>query len=109
MADIRGVGKPITFSGENNPIIQWTDELEAQHNKLKREPQNQEERRLLGRWLGYRGRNELQYVVGGACYAYAHFGAPGAYGVPGDAELDAEWKYVLTDHIRAEAGHGWGY
>jgi hypothetical protein len=39
----------------------------------------------------------LETTVGEACYAYSHF------------EMDCEWRYFLADHIRTEAGHGWGY
>jgi hypothetical protein len=39
----------------------------------------------------------LETTVGAACYAYSHF------------EMDCEWRYFLADHIRTEAGHGWGY
>src|SRR5712692_8615610 len=98
MADIRGVGKPITYSNDN-PIEPWMNALRAEREKVKREPRNDEERRLLARWLGYRGRDELEGIVGSASYAYSHFGA----------ELDSEWRLLLADHIRTEAGHGWGY
>jgi hypothetical protein len=98
MADIRGVGKPITYS-DDNPISGWVDDLRRQRNALKREPRDAEERERLARWLGYRGRDELECIVGSATYAFTHFGA----------ELDSEWRYILADHIRTEAGHGWGY
>lgn len=96
MADIRGVGKPITYA-EDNPISGWVENLRKQRDALKREPKDDAERELLGRWLGYRGRDELDETVGLACHAYAHF------------DIDHEWKYLLTDHIKTEAGHGWGY
>src|SRR4051794_2970493 len=96
MADIRGVGTPITYS-DDNPISDWIDQLRLEHRKTAREPRDQAERELLGRWLAYRGRFELDHIVGSACYAYSHF------------EIDDEWKYILADHIRTEAGHGWGY
>ena len=96
MADIRGVGKLISYS-EDNPISGWVDDLRKGRDALKREPRDDAERELLGRWLGYRGRDELAETVGLACYAYSHF------------DLDSEWQYLLTDHIRTEAGHGWGY
>jgi len=96
MADIRGVGKPITYS-DDNPISNWIEELRESRKPHKREPQNDAERELLARWLGFRGRGELEHIVGAACYAYSHF------------EMDSEWRYLLADHIRTEAGHGWGY
>jgi len=98
MADVSGVGTPITYS-DNNPVGQWMDRKRKERESLKREPQDDEERRLLGRWLGYRGRDELEGIVGSACYAYTHFAG----------ELDSEWRLLLADHIRTEAGHGWGY
>src|SRR5487761_1654380 len=98
MADIRGVGKAITYS-DDNPIEEHMEKLRKERDKLKRDPRGAEERRLLGRWLGYRGRDELEGIVGSACYAYTHFAA----------DLDSEWRLLLADHIRTEAGHGWGY
>jgi hypothetical protein len=98
MSDIRGAGKAITYS-EDNPVGQWTEDFRRGRDKLKREPANDEERKLLARWLAYRGRGELETIVGSACYAYTHFAA----------EIDSEWRLLLADHIRTEAGHGWGY
>lgn len=96
MADIRGVGKQITYR-EDNPISNWVEELREKRRPQKREPENDVERDILSRWLGYRGRAELDGIVGSACYAYCHF------------DMDPEWRYLLADHIRTEAGHGWGY
>ncbi|MGH7845872.1 MAG: hypothetical protein ACREQW_11980 [Candidatus Binatia bacterium] len=96
MSDIRGVGKRITYS-DDNPISAWVDDLRKKRGPQKREPKDDAERELLGRWLGYRGRNELEGLVGCGCYAYSHF------------EVDSEWRFLLADHIRTEAGHGWGY
>jgi len=96
MEDIRGVGKKITYS-EDNPITAALDELRKRRDGSKREPKDGAERELLARWLGYRGRDELETTVGAACYAYSHF------------DMDFEWRYCLADHIRTEAGHGWGY
>jgi hypothetical protein len=98
MADLRGVGKPITYE-DDNPLTQWTDELRRQRNAQKREPQDQAERELLGRWMGFRGRWELEHIVAAGCYAYVHFAD----------DLDTEWRFLLADHIRSEAGHGVGY
>src|SRR5690242_1839931 len=98
MADIRGAGTTITYA-EDNPVGEWMDTLRKEREKVKREPRTDEERRLLGRWLGYRGRDELQCIVGSAAYAYTHFAA----------EIDSEWRLLLADHMRTEAGHGWGY
>jgi hypothetical protein len=98
MPNLRGVGKPITYS-DDNPIEAWIEEQRKQREKLKREPANDEERILLARWLGYRGRDELESIVGAACYAFTHFAS----------DLDSEWRLLLADHIRTEAGHGWGY
>ncbi len=98
MADIRGVGIPITYS-DDNPIEHWMNDFRKQRERLKRKPKDDAERRLLARWLGYRGRDELESIVGSATYAYTHFAG----------ELDSEWRLLLADHIRTEAGHGWGY
>jgi hypothetical protein len=99
MADIRGVGKPITYSDEGSPIEEFMQNLKREWAARRREPRDQAERELLGRWLGYRGREELECIVGSAAYAYAHFAG----------EMDSEWRYILADHIGTEAGHGWGY
>jgi hypothetical protein len=96
MSDIRGKGKPITYR-DDNPISEWIEDFRRKRNSQKREPKDAAERELLGRWLGYRGRGELKTIVGSACYAYSHF------------DMDFEWRYLLADHIRTEAGHGWGY
>ncbi|MGH7845873.1 MAG: hypothetical protein ACREQW_11985 [Candidatus Binatia bacterium] len=96
MSDVRGVGKKITYS-DDNPISQWVEDLREKRKPQKREPKNDAERKLLARWLGFRGRGELERIVGAGCYAYSHF------------EMDPEWRYLLADHIRTEAGHGWGY
>src|SRR5499426_682486 len=96
MADIRGVGKKITYS-DDNPISEWVENLRRGRGAQKREPKDDTERELLGRWLAYRGRDELENIVGSACYAYTHF------------DMDPEWRLLLADHIRTEAGHGWGY
>jgi hypothetical protein len=98
VTDIRGVTKPISYS-EDNPISDWMHKLRHGRDGLKREPCDQAERELLGRWLGYRGRDELENIVGSAAYAFTHFGA----------DLDSEWRLILADHMRTEAGHGWGY
>ena len=98
MSDIRGVGKKITYS-EDSPISEWTNNFRKGREKLKHEPRNDEERLLLAHWLGSRGRGELESIVGAACYAYTHFAS----------EIDSEWRLLLADHIRTEAGHGWGY
>jgi len=96
MADIRGVGKKITYS-EDNPVTASLEEFRKQRDAVKREPKDDTERERLARWLGHRGRDELESTVGSACYACSHF------------EMDSEWRYFLADHIGTEAGHGWGY
>jgi hypothetical protein len=96
--DIAGVGTPITYS-EDNPVSHYIDALRKQNDGARREPKTDDERKLLARWLAYRGRDELESIVGSACYAYTHFAG----------ELDSEWRLLLADHIRTEAGHGWGY
>ena len=96
MPDIRGVGKKITYS-EDNPISAELEEFRKKRDTLKREPKDDAERERLARWLGHRGRDELEITVGSACYACSHF------------EMDSEWRYFLADHIGTEAGHGWGY
>ena len=99
MADIRGVGKPITYS-DQNPVAEWVEStLYMNRDHLKHEPRNDEERVRLARWLGFRGRQELEGIVGSAAYAYANFAA----------DLDSEFRYLLAEHIGTEAGHGWGY
>src|SRR5438445_10889768 len=95
MADIRGVGKKITYS-EDNPVTASLEEFRKQRNAVKREPKDDAERERLARWLGHRGRDELESTVGSACYACSHF------------EMDSEWRYFLADHIGTNAGHGWG-
>ncbi|HEY3117785.1 MAG TPA: hypothetical protein VGK54_13660 [Chloroflexota bacterium] len=96
MADIRGVGKPITYT-DHNPITEWIGKLHKERDALKRPPADEPESEMLGRWLGYRGRDELEEIVGSACYAYSHF------------DIDPEWRFLLADHIRVQAGQGWGY
>jgi len=96
MADIRGVGKKITYS-EDNPLSAELEEFRKKRDTLKREPKDDAERELLARWLAHRGRDELETTVGSACYASSHF------------EMDSEWRYFLAEHIGTEAGHGWGY
>jgi len=98
VADLRGVGTPITYT-EENPVDNWMRKFRKEREALKREPANDQERKLLARWLGYRGRSEMEDIVGAACYAFSHFAG----------ELDSEWRLILADHIRTEAGHGWGY
>src|SRR5712692_7550099 len=98
MPNLAGVGTQISYS-DDNPIEHWMDGLRKSRDSVKREPGNDKERQLLARWLAYRGRDELEGIVGAACYAYSHFGV----------ELDSEWRLLLADHIRTEAGHGWGY
>src|SRR4051794_10442646 len=98
MPNIAGVGTPITFS-QDNSISQSIETLRKQYGGARREPKTPEERQLLARWLAYRGRDELECIVGSACYAYSHFAS----------EIDSEWRLLLSDHIRTEAGHGWGY
>jgi hypothetical protein len=96
MADIRGVGKKITYS-EDNPISAEIEALRKSRDNIKRPPKDDEERERLARWLAHRGRDELEVTVGTACYAMAHF------------EMDSEWRYFLAEHAGTEAGHGWGY
>ena len=96
MADIRGVGKKITYS-EDNPISAEIEALRKSRDNIKRPPKDDEERERLARWLAHRGRDELEVTVGTACYAMAHF------------EMDCEWRYFLAEHAGTEAGHGWGY
>ena len=72
MADIRGVGKKITYS-EDNPISAEIEALRKSRDNIKRPPKDDEERERLARWLAHRGRDELEVTVGTACYAMAHF------------------------------------
>ena len=51
MTDIQGVGKPISYS-EDNPVSAWVENLRKSLDAEKREPRDQAERELLGRWLG---------------------------------------------------------
>ena len=85
MADIRGVGKKITYS-EDNPISAEIEALRKSRDNIKRPPKDDEERERLARWLAHRGRDELEVTVGTACYAMAHF------------EMDSEWRYFLAEH-----------
>lgn len=96
--DIRGEGTPISYT-DDNPLTRWSQEYAKSREHLKREPRDAAERALLARWMGWRGRMELEQIVGSACYAYSHF----------IGDLDSEWRFVLADHIHTEAGHGWGY
>jgi hypothetical protein len=96
--DIRGVGTPISYD-EDNPISEWSQAFRHHRDAQKREPRDDAERKLLARWMGWRGRMELEQIVGSAAYAYAHF----------TGDLDSEWRLLLADHMRTEAGHGWGY
>ncbi|HZA55051.1 MAG TPA: hypothetical protein VE616_12440 [Candidatus Udaeobacter sp.] len=57
MADIRGVGKKITYS-EDNAISAELEEFRKKRDAVKREPKDDAERELLARWLGHRGRDE---------------------------------------------------
>ena len=57
MADIRGVGKKITYS-EDNPISAEVDALRKSRDNIKRPPADDEERERLARWLAHRGRDE---------------------------------------------------
>ena len=98
MPDLSGVGTPITFADEN-PVSREMDALRKRYGGERREPKDDKEREVLARWLAYRGRDELECIVGSACYAFTHFAS----------ELDSEWRLTLADHIRTEAGHGWGY
>ena len=66
MADIRGVGKKITYT-DDNPISEAIEKLRGERKSIKREPKDAAERELLGRWLGYRGRDELEATVGLGC------------------------------------------
>src|SRR5262249_4951046 len=95
MADIKGVGKKITYS-EDNPITAELEEFRKKRDAVKREPKDDEERERLARWLRHRGRDEPETTVGTACYASSHF------------EMDCEWRYFLAEHIGTEAGHGGG-
>ena len=96
MADISGVGTPITYS-EDNPVSQWMSRVRGEFETKRRPPADDAELKLFARWNGFRGRRELDLTVGSACYAYSHF----------RADLDAEWQFLLMDHARTEAGHGW--
>ena len=57
MADIRGVGKKITYS-EDNPISNEIEALRKSRDDVKRPPKDDEERERLARWLAHRGRDE---------------------------------------------------
>lgn len=96
MTDIRGKGTPITYD-RNNEYLTWMWGLSKERAKRRREPRTDAEKKLLAEWLAYRGRWELEHIVGSACHALAHF------------DIDPEWRWTITDHIRDEAGHGWGY
>jgi hypothetical protein len=83
----------------DTPLTLCAQEFRKSRETLKRAPRDAAERELLVHWMGWRGRMELEQIVGSACYAYSHF----------IGDLDSEWRYVLADHIHSEAGHGWGY
>jgi hypothetical protein len=88
MPDIRAVGKPIPYS-DDNPVSNWIENLREQRKAHKREPRNDAERKLLARWLGYRGRGELERIVG---RRHAHCTA-------------MIQMAFAADHLRTEAGH----
>jgi len=98
MANLAGVGTPITFN-EDNPILNRIREWRKKRWQEVREPRNAEERTLIADWLGYRGRREpsMWGTVGAAINAYANF------------EMDLEWRHLLAEHIAEENGHGWGF
>ena len=96
MADIRGVGKRITYS-EDNPILNAVKAWRNKRWEQMRPPANDEERVLLADWLGFRGRDEIVNIVGAATYAYTNY------------DLDIEWRYLLSDHIAEECSHGWNF
>lgn len=98
MAGIEGVGTRITYS-EDNPISAWVTKTKKEFDAKRRPPASDEERKLFARWNGFRGRRELNLTSGSACYAYCHF----------SGELDPEFQYLLLDHAKTEAGHGWGF
>jgi hypothetical protein len=95
MANIDGVGTPITYS-EDNPILNRIKEWRKKRWQQVREPQNDAERKLIADWLGYRGRREpsMYGTVGAAINAYGNF------------EMDLEWRRLLSEHIAEETGHG---
>jgi hypothetical protein len=96
MANIEGVGTPITYSEDNavqRRIREWRDRRWEQ----VRQPSNDQERLLLADWLGFRGRDEIVGIVGAATYAYTHF------------DMDMEWRRILSEHIEEECGHGWNF
>src|SRR5581483_8513640 len=63
MADIRGVGKKITYS-EDNPISAEIEALRKNRDPIKRPPKDDEERERLARWLAHRGMDcEWRYFL----------------------------------------------
>lgn len=96
MADIRGTGKPITYS-EENPILDRVRSWRNKRMEQAHEPRDAAERTLLAGWMGYRGREEILEIVGAASYALSHF------------DMDMEWRHLIADHIAEECGHGWNF
>ena len=97
MADLRGVGKPITYE-DDNPLTQWTDELRNVRYAQKREPRDQAERELLGRWMGFRGRWELEHIVAATQVAgfIIYEAALGFFGL-GVPPPEPTWGNMLAD------------
>lgn len=96
MADISGVGTPITYTEENH-ILKRIRDWRNERMSRSHEPRNEEERLLLAGWLGYRGREEIREIVGAANYAMVAY------------DMDYEWRHFIADHIAEECSHGWNF
>jgi hypothetical protein len=93
MANLAGVGTPITYTEDNDileTVREWRKRLQADVHP----PRNDAERVLLADWLGFRGRDEVVGICGAAAYALSHF------------ELDIDWRVMLAEHLEEETGHG---
>jgi hypothetical protein len=96
MADLAGVGTPITYS-EDNDILKRVRAWRKQYLTGSHPPHSDAQRILLADWLGFRGRDEITGIVGSAAYALSHF------------DLDIDWRVLLAEHIEEETGHGWNF
>ncbi|HEX6513398.1 MAG TPA: hypothetical protein VF157_13925 [Chloroflexota bacterium] len=98
MPNLEGVGTPISYT-EDNPILNHIKTWRAKRWQAVRDPRDDEERKLLADWLGYRGRREASArgTVGAATYAFSHM------------DMDLEWRHLLAEHIAEECSHGWNF
>src|SRR4051812_19062222 len=93
MANLAGVGTPISYN-EDNEVLLVVKDWRKRRSADVHPPRNDAERLLLADWLGYRGRDEIIGICGAAAHALAHF------------DLDIDWRVMLAEHLEEETGHG---